>query len=163
MFKILEHLPCQGSRSPDFGAEIWPHCQCQKSMCFFPNSRQKIPNLTKKLFFGGQIGNFWFSIFISYNTNTEHIVTYLQFSNLAMETSYIRTMSNFPNLVKMPIIFQILWAPAPFQKRDVIALHAHFLSKILSIVLLVKFVLRSSSKSLICTLMKNKVSASFCH
>ena len=36
----------QGSRSPDFGAEIRPHSQCQK-VCFFPNSRRKIPNLTK--------------------------------------------------------------------------------------------------------------------
>ena len=40
-------VPCQGSQSPDFGAEIRPHSQCQK-VCFFPNSRQKIPNLTKK-------------------------------------------------------------------------------------------------------------------
>ena len=39
--------PEQGSRSPDFGAEIRPHSQCQK-VCFFPNSRQKIPNFTKK-------------------------------------------------------------------------------------------------------------------
>ena len=41
LFKIM-----QGSRSTDFGAEILPHSQCQK-VCFFPNSRQKIPNLKK--------------------------------------------------------------------------------------------------------------------
>ena len=34
------------SRSPEFGAEIRPHSQCQK-VCFFPKSRRKIPNLTK--------------------------------------------------------------------------------------------------------------------
>ena len=39
-----------------------------------------------------------------------------------METSYIRTMSNFPILVKTPLIFQIPWAPAPFPKRGVRAL-----------------------------------------
>ena len=43
-------LSHQGSRSPDFGAEIRPHSQCQK-VWFFPNSRQKILNLTKKIFF----------------------------------------------------------------------------------------------------------------
>ena len=42
---------------------------------FFPTSRQLIPNLTKK-------NIFWFSIFISYNTNTKHIVTYLQFHRI---------------------------------------------------------------------------------
>ena len=39
-----------------------------------------------------------------------------------METSYIMTMSNFPILVKMPLIFPIPWAPAPFPKRGVRAL-----------------------------------------
>ena len=39
--------------------------------------------------------------------------------NLAMETSYIRTMSNFPILVKTPLIFPIPWALAPFPKRGV--------------------------------------------
>ena len=42
--------------------------------------------------------------------------------NLAMETSYIRMMSNFPILVATPLIFPILWAPAPFPKRGVRAL-----------------------------------------
>ena len=40
-----------------------------------------------------------------------------------METSYIRTMSNFPILVKTPLIFPIPWAPAPFPKRGLRALH----------------------------------------
>ena len=119
----------QGSRSPDFGAEIRPHSQCQK-VCFFPNSRQKIPNLKKKKFFFFFFF-FLFSIFISYNTNTEHIVLHyisrkkvslIIGINLAMETSYIRTMSNFPILVKTPRIFPIQWAPAPFPKRGVRAL-----------------------------------------
>ena len=41
-----------------------------------------------------------------------------------METSYIRTMSNFPILVKTLLIFPIPWAPAsgPFPKRGVRAL-----------------------------------------
>ena len=74
---------------------------------------------------------FLFSIFISYNTNTEHIVLHyisrkkvslIIGINLAMETSYIRTMSNFPILVKTPRIFPIHWAPAPFPKRGVRAL-----------------------------------------
>ena len=39
-----------------------------------------------------------------------------------METLYIRTMSNFPILVKKPLIFQIPWAPAPFPKKGVRAL-----------------------------------------
>ena len=39
-----------------------------------------------------------------------------------METSYIRAMSNFPILVKTPLIFSIPWAPAPFPKRGVRAL-----------------------------------------
>ena len=43
--------------------------------------------------------------------------------NLAMETSYIRTMSNFPILVKTPLIFPIPWAPALFPKRGVRALN----------------------------------------
>ena len=77
---LTKSIGRQGSRSPDFGAEIRPHSQCQK-VCFFPNSRQKIPNLKKKkkkknCFF---FVFFLFSIFISYNTNTEHIVTYLQY------------------------------------------------------------------------------------
>ena len=72
-----------------------------------------------------------FSIFISYNTNTEHIVLHyisrkkvslIIGINLAMETSYIRTMSNFPILVKTPRIFPIQWAAAPFPKRGVRAL-----------------------------------------
>ena len=67
----------QGSRSPDFGAEIRPHSQCQKG-CFFPipgkNSQFEKKKKKKKNFFF-----FLFSIFISYNTNTEHIVTYLQY------------------------------------------------------------------------------------
>ena len=37
--------------------------------------------------------------------------------------SYIRTISNFPILVKTPLIFPIQWAPAPFQKRGVRALY----------------------------------------
>ena len=40
----------QGSRSPKFGAEIRPHSQSQK-VCFFPNSRWKIPNLAKCVWF----------------------------------------------------------------------------------------------------------------
>ena len=36
----------QGSRSPNFGAEIRPHSQCQK-VCILPNSRREIANLTK--------------------------------------------------------------------------------------------------------------------
>ena len=39
-----------------------------------------------------------------------------------METSNIRTMSNFPVLVKTPLIFPIPWAQAPFPNRDVMAL-----------------------------------------
>ena len=71
---------CQGSRSPDFGAEIRPHSQCQK-VCFFPNSRQKNPNFTKKkkkkkFFFFFFFFFFASPPFISYNINTEHIVTY---------------------------------------------------------------------------------------
>ena len=73
--------PSQGSRSPDFGAEIRPHSQCQK-VCFFPNSRQEIPNFTKKKKKKKKKKkNFFFFFFasppfISYNINTEHIVTY---------------------------------------------------------------------------------------
>ena len=44
-----------------------------KSMFFFP-----IPDKTFPIFYF----IFWFSIFISYNTNTEHIVTYLQFHTI---------------------------------------------------------------------------------
>ena len=36
--------------------------------------------------------------------------------------SYIRMLSNFPILVKTPLIFPIPWAPAPFPKRGVRAL-----------------------------------------
>ena len=57
------NITSQGSRSPDFGAEIRPHSQCQK-VWFFPNSRQKIPNLTKIFYF------FWFSIFIPLTIKT---------------------------------------------------------------------------------------------
>ena len=39
-----------------------------------------------------------------------------------METSYLRMNSNFPISVKTPLIFPILWAPAPFPKRGVRAL-----------------------------------------
>ena len=83
-----------------------------------------------------------FSIFISYTYLQFHrIITIASFSpfshstlinihyssliigiNLAMETSYIRTKSNFLILVKTPLIFPIPWAPAPFPKRGVIAL-----------------------------------------
>ena len=118
----------QGSRSPDFGTEIRPHSQWQK-VCFFPNYRQKIPNLKKKkkkIFF-------WFSIF-KYRTycyiiiisHTNNFIIYIKKKgkfiigiNLAMETSYIRTMSNFPILVKTPLILPIPWAPAQFPKRGV--------------------------------------------
>ena len=71
----------QGSRSPNFGAEIRPHSQCQK-VCFFPNSRQKIPNLTKKkiYFFFLHLYNtiFFFSIFIIKNILL-HI--YIEYNN----------------------------------------------------------------------------------
>ena len=40
----------------------------------FPNSKQKIPMSKKNKYF------FWFFTFISYNINTEHIVTYLHFT-----------------------------------------------------------------------------------
>ena len=43
--------------------------------------------------------------------------------NLAMETSNIRTMSNFPILVKTALIFPITWPPALFPKRGVRALY----------------------------------------
>ena len=87
IYKNNIRLLIQGSRSLDFGAQIRPHSQCQKVCCFFPNSIQKILNLTKmenqkkKIFF---FFFFWggFSILISYNTNTEHIVTYLQFHRI---------------------------------------------------------------------------------
>ena len=45
-------------------------------MHFFFNSRHKIPNLRFFSFFGGGGGGV--SNFISYKTNTEHIVTYSQ-------------------------------------------------------------------------------------
>ena len=39
-----------------------------------------------------------------------------------MDTSYIRTMSNFQIFVKTPLIFPVPWAPAPFPERGVRAL-----------------------------------------
>ena len=118
----------------------------------FPNSTKKFPILhpPKKLivfFFGGGGGGF--SIFFSYNTNTEYIVTYLQFhriieynltlasfspfshstlinihySSLIIGINLAMEMSNFPILVQTPLIFPIPWAPAPFPKRGVRALH----------------------------------------
>ena len=137
----------QGSRSPDFGAEIRPHSQCQK-VCFFPNSRQKIPNFTKKKKKKKKKINFFFFFFFFFffgSPSLFHIIQILKIKlnclitnnytlyikkrgkfiigiNLAMETSYIRTLSNFPILVKTPLIFPIPWAPAPFPKRDVRAL-----------------------------------------
>ena len=39
-----------------------------------------------------------------------------------METSFIKTMSNFLILVKTPLIFPIPWAPAPFPKSGAGAL-----------------------------------------
>ena len=109
-----------------------------KSM-FFPNSRQKIPNFTKK-----KKKNFFFFFFFG-SPSLFHIIQILKIKlnclitnnytlyikkrgkfiigiNLAIETSYIRTMSNFPIFVKTPLIFPIPWAPAPFPKRGVRAL-----------------------------------------
>ena len=124
----------QGSRSPDFGAEIRPHFQCQK-VFFFPIPDKKFPisqKKKKKIFF------FFFFFFLG-SPSLFHIIQILKIKlnflitnnytlyikkrgkfiigiNLAMETSYIRTMSNFPIFVKTPLIFPIPWAPAPFPK-----------------------------------------------
>ena len=137
-----QHQAGQGSQSPDFGAEIRPHSQCQK-VCFFPNSRQKIPNFTQKK--KKKKKNFFFFFFFLGSPSLFHIIQILTIKlnclitnnyiiyqekkisliigiNLAMELSYIRTMSNFPILVKTPLIFPIPWAPAPFPKRGVRAL-----------------------------------------
>ena len=80
-FRALDHLML----GPKFGP--FP---MSNSIMFFSQFQTKIPNLTKKFFFffffffvcvcvGGGGG---FSMFISYNTNTEHIVTYLQFHRI---------------------------------------------------------------------------------
>ena len=133
----------QGSRSPDFGAEIRPHSQCQKACCFFPNSTQKIPNLTppspyphppppptpaqkrkkkfvlhlyfRYIFTISQNNNIQSQLLLSLPLNNIHYSYLIIGINLAMETSYIR-MSNFPILVKTPLIFPVPWAPAPFPK-----------------------------------------------
>ena len=101
--------------------------ECQK-VCFFSNSRQKIPKLTKKNFFF-----FLFSIFISYNTSYIFtILTITLYIKKKVKFNYWNQSSNgnvihkddvkFPNLVKTPLIFPIPWAPTPFPKRDVRAL-----------------------------------------
>ena len=45
-----------------------------------------------------------------------HFSSFIIGINPAMEMSYIRTMSNFPILVKTQLIFPIPWAPAHSQK-----------------------------------------------
>ena len=70
-----DHSPSRAFDHRLLGPKFCPIPNAKKYV-FFPNSRQKIPNLTKKIFF------FWFFIFISYNTNKEHIVTYLQFHRI---------------------------------------------------------------------------------
>ena len=127
----------QGSRSPDFGAEIRPHSQCQK-VCFFPNSRQKIPNLKKKkkkfFFF------FLFSIFISNNTNTEHIVLHYISRNKS-KFSFWNQSSNgnaihkddvkFPNFSQNAMNFPNSMGPGPIPKKGcespVLLLKAHLI------------------------------------
>ena len=71
----VEVVHIQGSLLSDFGAQIWPVHNAKK----YVFSRLEIPNLTK---LGGGCGGGGFSIFISYNTNTEHIVAYLQFHRI---------------------------------------------------------------------------------
>ena len=76
-FSIKPHTLMSLSRTLDhriLGPKFGPIPNAKKYV--FPNHRQKIPNLTKKKCF------FLFSIFISYNTNTGHIVTYLQFHRI---------------------------------------------------------------------------------
>ena len=60
--------------SPDFGAEIRPPSQWQK-VCF-SQFQTKNSQFDKYFFFWGGGG---VAIFISYNTNTELVVTYFQF------------------------------------------------------------------------------------
>ena len=61
-------------------------------MFFFPTSRQLIPNLTFFSFFFILV----LSIFISYMTDTEHIVTYLQFHRII---EYNHTCFFSPSLI----------------------------------------------------------------
>ena len=68
-------MKVQGFRSPDFGAEIRPHSQCQK-VCFFPIPGKK-SQFDQNIFFflwgvgGGGGGGGGVSIFISYNKNSD--------------------------------------------------------------------------------------------
>ena len=134
MGRALDH-PILG---PKFGpiptAKKYVFSQFQtKNSQFHKKKKKKKKNFFFFFFF------FWFSIFISYliqilkiklnclitNNYTLYIKKRGKFIigiNLAMETSYIRTMSNFPIFVKTPLIFPIPWAPAPFPKRGVRAL-----------------------------------------
>ena len=98
---------------------------------FFPNSRQKIPNLTTKkkwvffIVFFGSPSLFHIIQILTIKLNIiyqEKKVSLIIGINLAMEMSYIRTMSNSPILVKTPLIFPVPWTPAPFPKRGVRAL-----------------------------------------
>ena len=70
----------QGSQSPDFGAEIRPHSKCQKG-CFFPNSRQKIPNLKKK-----KKKIFFFFLFSIFSILLYSIITLASFSPFSHST-----------------------------------------------------------------------------
>ena len=59
---MLPLISLQGSPSPKFGAKIWPYSHCQK-VCFFPNSRWKIPNWTKFLISAIWFGFIQFGVF----------------------------------------------------------------------------------------------------
>ena len=118
-----------------------------KSMFFFPIPDKKFPISQKKkkkkkkkkiffFFFFGSPSLFHIIQILKIKLNcliTNNYTLYIKKRgkfiigiNLAMETSYIRTLSNFPILVKTPLIFPIPWAPAPFPKRDVRALSYHY-------------------------------------
>ena len=118
-----------------------------KNYVFFPIPDKKNPNFTKKtkkkkfffFFFFGSPSLFHIIQILKIKLNcliTNNYTLYIKKRgkfiigiNLAMETSYIRTMSNFPILVKTLLIFPIPWAPAPFPKRGVRALRLPVITK----------------------------------
>ena len=145
---IYHHIVSfQGSRSPNYGAEISAPFPMPKIMFFSQFQTKKIPISQKK----PKKKNFFFFFFFG-SPSLFHIIQILKIKlnclitnnytlyikkrgkfiigiNLAMETSYIRTMSNFPILVKTLLIFPIPWAPAPFPKRGVRALRLPVITK----------------------------------
>ena len=113
----------QGSQTPDFGAEIRPHSQCQKE-CFFPNFRQK----NFFFFFGG--GGGVFSIFISYNTIQNillHRLTISLYIKKKGKFNYWNQSSNgnviqkddvkFPNFSQNTANFPNSMGPGPIPKK----------------------------------------------